>query len=139
MAEFDNVTSGNSVELLVTATETNSNPVETFTFSYSTDNANWTTLGNLGPSSYPLPSSLSGTVTIRVVDTNRSNNEKTLDVLAVDQLLIRTTTAPANLSSPLAAAEQLCENFDTRSVKHRATATANPIFDLRTSSRRANC
>jgi serine/threonine protein kinase len=99
---FDNVTSGDSVELLVVAYQTNSNPVETFALSYSTDNANWTNLGNLGPSSYPLPNTLSGTVYIRVVDTDRSNNERTLDVLAVDQLLIRTTTAPANLSSPLA-------------------------------------
>ncbi|MCA9130194.1 MAG: hypothetical protein KDB22_24070, partial [Planctomycetales bacterium] len=112
---FDNVTSGDSVELLVTAAQTNSNPVETFAFSYSTDNANWTTLGNLGPSSYQLPNNLSGTVYVRVVDTDRSNNEKTLDVLAVDQLLIRTTIAPANLSSPFAPPPS---SFATTAVLH---------------------
>jgi hypothetical protein len=40
---------------------------------------------------FALPSNLSGTVHIRVTDTDR-NNDATLDALAVDQLLIRTTT-----------------------------------------------
>ncbi len=133
--QFDNVTSGDNVELIVVAAQTNSNPVETFTFSYSTDNANWTTLGNLGPSSYPLPNSRSGTVTIRVVDTNRSNNERTLDVLAVDQLLIRTTTAPANLSSPLApplssfATTAIFDQSSTEEEQQRnPSLIAEPIF-----------
>jgi serine/threonine protein kinase/sugar lactone lactonase YvrE len=135
---FDNVTSGDSVELLVVASQTNSNPVETFALSYSTDNANWTNLGNLGPSSYPLPNTLSGTVYIRVVDTDRSNNERTLDVLAVDQLLIRTTTAPANLSSPLApppSSFATTSSFDQLSTEERVSAKL--VLDLKTSFRRA--
>ena len=51
---------------------------------------------------YTLPSSISGTVWVRVVDTDRTPGNRTLDTVFIDHLFIRVETAPGN--PPLAPA-----------------------------------
>ncbi|MHC4501201.1 MAG: M6 family metalloprotease domain-containing protein, partial [Planctomycetota bacterium] len=64
-----------------------------FEFTYSTDSASYTTMmvtsgGVLTDTDYLLPSGMSGTVYIRVEDTDRSKGEITEDSIAVDYLCI---------------------------------------------------
>jgi subtilisin family serine protease/WD40 repeat protein len=124
---FDDVTAGS--ELVVIATHLNNTGVETFAFAYSSDNLNWTTLGNLGPASFALPGNVSGTVYIRVTDTDRSLNEATQDVLAVDQLLIRATPASAGGNFQLAAALHVDTNpsSEPRSFSSPSPGAESPL------------
>ena len=69
--------------------------VEDFVFEYSTDATTWTpmltvtkTVDDDIAQSFELPATTSGTVFVRVVDTNRSKRENTLDSLYVDEMWI---------------------------------------------------
>ncbi len=69
---------------------------DSFDFDYSTDGSNWTNMLTVTKTSdddtdqsYSLPSSTSGTVYIRVIDTNRVNKAKDLDTVYVDHMYIR--------------------------------------------------
>jgi hypothetical protein len=67
---------------------------DAFTFAYSTDNNNYVDMfvvdaDNSGPQQFALPSSLNGTLYVRVRDNVRqTGNVSSLEV-AVDQLLVR--------------------------------------------------
>ncbi len=87
---------GSRVELHVEGSRTSSADGDSFRFEWSTDGTTWT------PVSMPalptveggdvqglLPSNLSGTVTVRVVDTNRTAGSQTLDTVSIDELWIR--------------------------------------------------
>jgi hypothetical protein len=87
---------GSRIELHVEGARTNSADGDSFRFEWSTDGTTWT------PVSMPalplveggdvqglLPASLSGPVTIRVVDTNRNPGTQSLDTVSVDELWIR--------------------------------------------------
>jgi hypothetical protein len=69
---------------------------DNFKFQYSTDGRTWTdmltvtkTIDNNTAQSFSMPSGLSGTVYVRVIDTNRAANKKVLDTLSVDLMYIR--------------------------------------------------
>ena len=87
---------GSRIELHVEGSRTSSSDGDAFRFEWSTDGATW------APVSMPdlpvieggdvqglLPASLAGTVTIRVVDTNRNPGSQFLDTVSVDELWIR--------------------------------------------------
>ncbi len=67
---------------------------EGFVFAWSTDNASFTDLftvtGAMGAYSATLPNTLSGTLYLRVRDTDRTPGNTSLESLRVDRLLVRT-------------------------------------------------
>ena len=90
---FD-VTGGGTVTFFVEAHHDSA--VEDFAFEYSTDGVTWTTMltvtktaDNDTAQSFVMPATTSGTVFVRVVDTNRSRKESALDTLYVDEMFIR--------------------------------------------------
>ncbi len=92
------VTAGSRIELHVEGFRTNSSDGDNFQFQYSTDGVNFTAVtlpdlpfsDNNSDVQAVLPSTLSGTVTIRVVDTNRAPGGQFLDTVSIDELWIRT-------------------------------------------------
>ncbi len=96
-----NVTGGNSVTLFVKASmATASSDDDVFDFYYSTDAYNYypvltideTTDGSTYQSA-SLPSTLIGTVFLRVIDTDRTPGNKALDSFTVDHMFIRSEVA----------------------------------------------
>lgn len=92
---FD-VTGGSSVTFSVEAHHDSA--VEHFDFDYSTDGSAWTNMltvtnsaDNDVPQTYDMPSTLSGTVFVRVIDTDRSRNENDVDRISIDNMLIRSS------------------------------------------------
>lgn len=90
------VAPGARIELHVEGSRSSSGDGDSFLFEWSTDGANWTTVSmpalpvSEGPDVQGLlPPSLSGNVTIRVVDTNRNPGTQFLDTVSVDELWIR--------------------------------------------------
>lgn len=68
-----------------------------FTFEYSTDDQNYTEMFLVSAASdddiyqsFPLPSSISGNVYIRIMDTDRTPGNRSLDTVYVDHLFIQT-------------------------------------------------
>ena len=87
------------------ATVGHNSAVETFEFEYDAG-AGWTTMFTLNttdvsPYSYQLPNSVSGIVQVRVTDTNRSKNERSLDSVQVDEMFFvseRSNPLPPRIS-----------------------------------------
>jgi hypothetical protein len=84
------------VTFFVEAYHTANTEGDDFTFSYSIDGTTWTTLLTVTKTSddnvaqqAALPDGLSGTVYIRVVDTNRAPYKNVLDSLFIDKMFIR--------------------------------------------------
>ncbi|MBI5000864.1 MAG: choice-of-anchor J domain-containing protein [Euryarchaeota archaeon] len=79
----------------VDAYRTNSTDWENYTFAYSTDNATFTDMVTIAATSdtniylnYTLPTTLNGTVYVRVKDTDRTAGRTVLDTLRVDHMYI---------------------------------------------------
>jgi hypothetical protein len=100
------VTGGSSVTFYVEANRTDSGEGDNVNVSYSTDDRIYTDMVTVTSDdnmcqSYELPSDLSGTVYIRVMDTDQTAGKKTLDTIYIDHMFIRSvfgapdTTAPA--------------------------------------------
>ena len=90
-----NVAGGNTVTFYVEAFLTSNNEADNFIFSYSEDDSAYTdmvTVSKTGDDnmyqSFALPASLSGTVYIRVTDTDQSQGNNGLDSLFVDHMYI---------------------------------------------------
>jgi N-acetylneuraminic acid mutarotase len=90
------VGSGTKKELHVEGFRSNSTDGDTFRFEYSTDGVNFTPVTLALPLSddnidriATLPGSLTGAVTVRVVDTDRTAGHQTLDAVTIDELWIR--------------------------------------------------
>ena len=95
------VTGGSSVTFYVEAYRTDSGEGDNFNFSYSTDDSTYTdmvtvtkTADDHTSQTYELPSTLSGTVYIRVMDTDRTKGKKTRDTIYIDHIFIRSVFAP---------------------------------------------
>ncbi|MBI3986685.1 MAG: glycoside hydrolase family 18 protein [Lentisphaerae bacterium] len=91
-----NVTGGSEVAFYVQAHHSSNRENDHFAFSYSTDAVTYTpmltvtkTADDNTTQSFTLPSTLRGTVYIRVRDTDRTPRTKSRDTLYVDQLYIR--------------------------------------------------
>lgn len=89
------VMAGTSVSLQIRAWHTANSEGDDFELAWSTDDASYTSVGILAdtsasaaPLTFPLPSSLSGTVFLRVQDLDRSKGNNQLDTLSVDQIFI---------------------------------------------------
>jgi len=95
-----NVTGGDTVTFYVEAYQTASSDGDNFVFAYSTDDSTYTDMLTVSKTSdddtaqsYELPSSLSGTVYIRVVDTDSGKGNQDMDTLYIDHLYIRSASA----------------------------------------------
>ena len=105
---------------------------ESFTFSYSTDGTQFinmfiATSDTSGTQQFTLPSSLQGTVYVRVKDESRQPGVNTSHVLAVDRLLIRSEntddlpvssvpTPPTNLVATSNGADQISLTWGDQSA-----------------------
>ncbi|MCK4628671.1 MAG: hypothetical protein KAT56_06680 [Sedimentisphaerales bacterium] len=94
-----NVTGGDTVTFYIEAYQTISSDSDNFVFAYSTDDSTYTDMLTVTKTSdddtcqsYELPSSLSGTVYIRVVDTDSGRGNQDMDTLYIDHLYIRSTS-----------------------------------------------
>lgn len=90
------VTAGGNVTFFVEAHHTANSEGDDFAFEYSTDGVNWTHLLTVTKTSdddtiqqAPLPGDLSGTVYVRVTDTDRTRGNRTQDTVFIDRLFIR--------------------------------------------------
>ncbi len=103
-----NVTGGNTVTFYVEAYHTANSEGDDFVFSYSTDDVNYIDMVTITKTSdddsyqtYDLPSSLSGTTYIRVVDTNHKKGKSNLDVIYIDHIFIRSSSGIAKQLIPI--------------------------------------
>ncbi|MHC4087536.1 MAG: CBM35 domain-containing protein, partial [Planctomycetota bacterium] len=94
-----NVTGGDSVTFFVEAYHTTNSEGDDFIFAYSTDDVSYTnmvvvtkTADDDNQQSFVLPSSISGTVYIRVTDSDQTQGNKALDTVYVDHMFIRSET-----------------------------------------------
>jgi len=93
-----NIGSGGSPVLYVEAYHTANSEGDDFAFAYSSDNVNFTpaitvskTSDDNNAQAAALPGGLTGTVYIRVTDTDRTQGNKSLDTVYVDKLYIVTS------------------------------------------------
>ena len=89
------VEAGATMTLFAQLLPSNSTDGDEFEFAYSTDNNNFIPMftisgSNLMQYSANLPANISGTLYVRVTDTDRTPGNKALDSIAVDQLYVRT-------------------------------------------------
>ncbi|MHC4397513.1 MAG: LamG domain-containing protein, partial [Planctomycetota bacterium] len=90
-----NVTGGDTVTFHVEAHHTSNSENDDFIFAYSTNDSDYTNMVTVtktsddnATQSYQLPSDTSGTVYIRVKDTDQSQGNKTLDTIYIDYMYI---------------------------------------------------
>ena len=127
-----NVVPGNLVTLYANVWSGGSSDGDSFIFAYSTDDSNYFnifTVNSTSPSNLVtinLPSSIQGTIYLRVFDSDHASGHRTLDTVYVDQLYIRSETqpgtppdAPTNLTVTALAATQIdlvwADNADNES------------------------
>ena len=92
---------GTGVVFAVEAYHTSNTEGDDFDFYYSTDDSTYTYMLTITKTSdddteqtYTLPSSLNGTVYIKVVDTDRTAGNTNSDTLYIDKMVIRTEVGP---------------------------------------------
>jgi len=83
---------------------------ENVEFAYSTDGLNWKTMiDGIGATEavyeHAFSAPLSGQIHVRVVDTNRSQNEPTLDTVSIDEMYFLTQTGPVLPNVTIAATD----------------------------------
>jgi serine protease len=98
-----NVVAGSSVTFYVEAYRPNNAEGDNFTFQYSTDNVNFTnlvTVASATEQTYSATLPVSGTVYIRVVDTNHGRGTLDNDSVYIDYMVIESVSGPV---APIAA------------------------------------
>ncbi len=121
---FSNVASGTSITLTANAWSSGSSDNDNFQFQWSTDGSSYTDAFEVSSTSSGnqqsamLPSNLSGTVYVRVIDTDSTQGNRALDTVSVDYLVIRVDntpvtppTAPSGLSANAIAYNQVDLNW----------------------------
>ena len=95
------VTGGNSVTFYLEAYRSSSSDGDDFVFAYSTDDSTYTDMATVTKiaddgsyQTFDLPSTLSGTVYIRVMDADQSIGNQDLDTIHIDHLFIRSESGP---------------------------------------------
>ncbi len=105
-----NVASGSTVTFFVEAHHSSNSEGDDFIFAYSTDDSTYINMLTVTKTSddntyqsYVLPNSISGTVYIRVVDTDQTAGRQDLDTINIDHMYIRfeiTFEPPGQASNP---------------------------------------
>jgi PKD repeat protein len=88
-----NIPSSTSLTFYVEGYRSSNSEGDNFTFSYSTNNSTFTNLVTVNSTteqvySASIPNSVSGTVYIRVVDTDRTSGNRSLDYIYIDHMYI---------------------------------------------------
>ena len=127
-----NVTGGNSVTFYVEAYKTANSEGDDFIFSYSTDNVNFTDMVTVTKTaddnvaqSYALPNTLSGTVYIRVTDSDSTAGQKVLDTVTIDEMYIRSDGTPPPNQAPSFSSDPVVEANATESSAYSASIADN--------------
>ena len=148
-----NVTPGTTVTLFVEAHGTANSEGDQFTFSYSENNLDFIdvltvskTADDDAPQIALLPSTLSGTVYVRVEDTDQTPGNDSLDSVFIDHLLIQTETgtvtdpppAPGNLGATggdgtVSLTWDVAPTATSYNVK-RATSASGPFTTIETTT-----
>ncbi len=89
---------GSTMAFYVEAYRTNNTDGDDFTFAYSTNDATYTNLVTVASASEQvysaaMPAGITGTVYVRVVDTNRARKKTSLDAVYVDQVYVQYETS----------------------------------------------
>ena len=139
------VLGGDSVIFYVEAHKTANSEGDDFVFAYSTDNVNFTdmvtvtkTADDNATQSYSLPSSLSGTVYIRVMDTDRTQGQKVLDTVYIDEMYITSDGTPPPNQAPSFSSDPVVEANATEDSAYSASiadAASDPEGDPMTFSK----
>jgi len=93
------VTGGTSVTFYVEAHKTASTDGDDFVFAYSTDDAVYTDMVTVSSTSdmvysAALPNTLSGTVYVRVKDTDQASGNRSLDTIYIDEMYVESASGP---------------------------------------------
>ncbi|MDX1658235.1 MAG: N-acetylmuramoyl-L-alanine amidase [Nitriliruptorales bacterium] len=118
------VTGGDTVTLFVDASATSSDDGDDFAFAYSVDGgATYEPVltvpaGGSGTYSASLDPATSGTVHVRVVDTNRTQGARTLDSIAVDHLFIRSESGATSAPEAPSTITLEASGYKVRGVHH---------------------
>ncbi len=117
-----NVRSGTAQQFRIEAYHPSNSDNDNFQFAYSTDGTNYTntvsitkTSDNNTDQTYSLPAGTSGTVYVRVRDTNRSNGKNSLDSLYIDTMRIRRTYTDS--APPTTVTNLSCSNITANSIQ----------------------
>jgi PKD repeat protein len=94
-----NVTGGATVTFFVEAHQTATSDGDNFVFAYSTDDASYTDLATVYSTSdqvysAAMPTSVSGTVYIRVRDTDQTPGNDSYDEIFIDEMYVESATIP---------------------------------------------
>jgi hypothetical protein len=99
-----------------------------FIFAYSTDNVNFTDMVTVTKTtddnvaqSFVLPNTLSGTVYVRVTDTDSSQGNKALDTVYIDEMYIRSDGAPPPNAAPSFNSDPVVEINATEDAAYSTT------------------
>jgi hypothetical protein len=103
-----NVTGGNAVTFFVEAYQSASSDGDNFVFAYSTNDSSYTNMVTVSKTSdddsyqsYSMPAALSGTVYIRVTDTDATSGNRGLDTISIDDMFIRSAApGPPDTDAP---------------------------------------
>ena len=106
------VTGGSDVTFYLEAYRSPSSDGDDFVFAYSTDDSTYIDMATVTKiaddgsyQTFDLPSDLSGTVYIRVKDTDQTAGNKALDTIHIDHLFIRSGSAPPSYGVTVAIDE----------------------------------
>jgi hypothetical protein len=111
-----NVTGGSSVTFFVEAYHTANSEGDDFIFAYSTDDSSYTNMVTVTKTadddtaqSFALPGGTSGTVYIRVVDTDSTKGNSGLDTVYIDQMYIRSDAGGGGNNPPAFTSDPIVE------------------------------
>jgi len=123
---FDVGSGGSNMEIYVEAYRTDNGDNDNFRFAYSTNDATYSDLVTVTSSTEQvylaaMPAGITGTLYVRVEDTNRARRKTSLDQVYVDEMYVQYETSPgppvANFSgSPTSGSAPLDVNFTDHST-----------------------
>jgi len=125
-----NVASGVSVTFVVEASRADNADGDDFAFEYSTDGNNYSPVLTVASAteqvySAAMPANLSGTVFVRVVDTDQTSGNRSADSIVIDEMYFETDTAtPTNppvadfTGTPVSGSAPLTVNFTDQSTNN---------------------
>ena len=126
-----NVGAVGEASVVINAWQNSSTDGDTFDFEWSANGTNWLPVFNVSatsnpgtPRSFTLPPGTSGTVYIRVVDTNRARGNRSRDTIYVDLLMVQVANAsgeapdgdPTGLTAVTASFESITLTWNDNST-----------------------
>jgi PKD repeat protein len=125
-----NIASSGDASVVINAWQSSSTDGDTFDFEWSSNGTNWSPVFNVSaisnpgtPRSFGLPAGTSGTVYVRVIDTNRARGNRSKDTIHVDLLMVQVANAsgeapngaPANLAAEADSFDSINLSWDDKS------------------------